>query len=172
MRSQLSPSLRSRYDYYYSSMSPASSAVNYYENQNQSLFGDPVPPSIDFLESLDSHLYGSLRRSSLLSNSTVLTDNQHSKNNNNNNHRQQYQPYPSPVSYHNNQNQNQQTLPHTTTLIENYLRTSSSTSDRFGRNMPPDERINHNNDFYNGYRKRSNSSFSDDVRSNGDNNFR
>lgn len=45
-------------------MSPASSAANFYDNQNQSLFGDPVPPSTDFLETLDNHLYGSLRRSS------------------------------------------------------------------------------------------------------------
>lgn len=64
MRSSHSPTIRSRYDYYYSSMSPASSAANFYDNQNQSLFGDPVPPSTDFLETLDNHLYGSLRRSS------------------------------------------------------------------------------------------------------------
>lgn len=64
MRSTLSPTLRSRYDYYYSAMSPASTASNFYENQNQSLFGDPVPPATDFLETLDNHLYGSLRRGS------------------------------------------------------------------------------------------------------------
>lgn len=64
MRSTLSPTLRSRYDYYYSAMSPASTATNFYENQNQSLFGDPVPPATDFLETLDSHLYGTLRRGS------------------------------------------------------------------------------------------------------------
>ncbi len=64
MRSTLSPTLRSRYDYYYSAMSPASTATNFYENQNQSLFGDPVPPATDFLETLDNHLYGSLRRGS------------------------------------------------------------------------------------------------------------
>lgn len=45
-------------------MSPASSAANFYDNQNQSLFGDPVPPSTDFLETLDNHLYGSFRRGS------------------------------------------------------------------------------------------------------------
>lgn len=43
-------------------MSPASSAATFYDNQNQSLFGDPVPPSTDFLETLDNHLYGSFRR--------------------------------------------------------------------------------------------------------------
>lgn len=64
MRSSHSPTIRSRYDYYYSSMSPASSAANFYDNQNQSLFGDPVPPSTDFLETLDNHLYGSFRRGS------------------------------------------------------------------------------------------------------------
>lgn len=64
MRSTLSPTLRSRYDYYYSAMSPGSTATNFYENQNQSLFGDPVPPATDFLETLDNHLYGSLRRGS------------------------------------------------------------------------------------------------------------
>lgn len=64
MRSTHSPTIRSRYDYYYSSMSPASSAANFYDNQNQSLFGDPVPPSTDFLETLDNHLYGSFRRGS------------------------------------------------------------------------------------------------------------
>lgn len=47
-------------------MSPGSTAANYYDNQNQSLFGDPVPPATDFLETLDNHLYGSLRRSSAL----------------------------------------------------------------------------------------------------------
>lgn len=67
MRSSHSPTIRSRYDYYYSSMSPASSAANFYDNQNQSLFGDPVPPSTDFLETLDNHLYGSLRRGSVAS---------------------------------------------------------------------------------------------------------
>lgn len=66
MRSSHSPNIRSRYDYYYSSMSPASSAINFYDNQNQSLFGDPVPPSTDFLETLDNHLYGSFRKNSLL----------------------------------------------------------------------------------------------------------
>lgn len=50
-------------------MSPASSAANFYDNQNQSLFGDPVPPSTDFLETLDNHLYGSFRRTSNLSTS-------------------------------------------------------------------------------------------------------
>lgn len=69
MRSSHSPTIRSRYDYYYSSMSPASSAANFYDNQNQSLFGDPVPPSNNFLETLDNHLYGSFRRNSNLSNS-------------------------------------------------------------------------------------------------------
>lgn len=64
MRSSHSPTIRSRYDYYYSSMSPASSAANFYDNQNQSLFGDPVPPSNNFLETLDNHLYGSFRRNS------------------------------------------------------------------------------------------------------------
>lgn len=69
MRSSHSPTIRSRYDYYYSSlsMSPVSSAANFYDNQNQSLFGDPVPPSNDFLETLDNHLYGSLRRKSITS---------------------------------------------------------------------------------------------------------
>lgn len=66
MRSSHSPNIRSRYDYYYSSMSPASSAINFYDNQNQSLFGDPVPPSTDFLETLDNHLYGSFRKKSVL----------------------------------------------------------------------------------------------------------
>lgn len=66
MRSSHSPNIRSRYDYYYSSMSPASSAINFYDNQNQSLFGDPVPPSTDFLETLDNHLYGSFRKNSTL----------------------------------------------------------------------------------------------------------
>lgn len=69
MRSSHSPTIRSRYDYYYSSMSPASSAANFYDNQNQSLFGDPVPPSNNFLETLDNHLYGSFRRNSNLSSS-------------------------------------------------------------------------------------------------------
>ncbi|XP_055314698.1 protein stum [Sitodiplosis mosellana] len=64
MRSSHSPTIRSRYDYYYSSMSPASSAANFYDNQNQSLFGDPITPSMDFLETLDNHLYGSFRRGS------------------------------------------------------------------------------------------------------------
>lgn len=64
MRSHLSPSLRSRHDYYYSTLSPASSAANFYENQNLSLFGDPVPPATDFLETLDNHLYGRFRRRS------------------------------------------------------------------------------------------------------------
>lgn len=71
MRSSHSPTIRSRYDYYYSSMSPASSAANFYDNQNQSLFGDPVPPSTDFLETLDNHLYGSLRRSSSIQTNTA-----------------------------------------------------------------------------------------------------
>lgn len=36
---------RSRYDYYYSMSSPSlSRAVNYFENQHGSLFGDPVVP--------------------------------------------------------------------------------------------------------------------------------
>lgn len=65
MRSSHSPTIRSRYDYYYSSMSPASSAANFYDNQNQSLFGDPVPPSNNFLETLDNHLYGFRRNSSI-----------------------------------------------------------------------------------------------------------
>lgn len=73
MRSNLSPSLRSRYDYYYSTLSPASSATNFYENQNLSLFGDPVPPATDFLETLDSHLYGSFRRSSFGDSTTTST---------------------------------------------------------------------------------------------------
>lgn len=64
MRSHLSPTLRSRHDYYYSTLSPASSAANFYENQNLSLFGDPVPPATDFLETLDNHLYGRFRRRS------------------------------------------------------------------------------------------------------------
>lgn len=43
---QLSSSLRSRYDYYYSISSPqTSTAINYYDNQETSLFGDPVPPA-------------------------------------------------------------------------------------------------------------------------------
>lgn len=64
MRSSHSPSIRSRYDYYYSALSPGSSAANFYDNQNLSLFGDPVPPATDFLETLDNHLYGSFRRNS------------------------------------------------------------------------------------------------------------
>lgn len=66
MRSSHSPTIRSRYDYYYSSMSPASSAAAFYDNQN-SLFGDPVQPSNNFLETLDNHLYGSFRRNSNVS---------------------------------------------------------------------------------------------------------
>lgn len=148
MRSQLSPSLRSRYDYYYSSMSPASSAVNYYENQNQSLFGDPVPPSTDFLESLDSHLYGSLRRGS-----TFFAEHQFVRP------PQQQQQQLSHLSHHQPQS--------TTAFVENYLRNSNSTgSDSLGRNMPPDERTVQDESFYGGYRKRSNSSYSDDIRSN------
>lgn len=77
MRSNLSPSLRSRYDYYYSTLSPASSATNFYENQNLSLFGDPVPPATDFLETLDSHLYGSFRRSSFGESVTTSTTASH-----------------------------------------------------------------------------------------------
>lgn len=77
MRSNLSPSLRSRYDYYYSTLSPASSATNFYENQNLSLFGDPVPPATDFLETLDSHLYGSFRRSSFGESVTTSTTSVH-----------------------------------------------------------------------------------------------
>lgn len=45
---QLTSSLRSRYDYFtqYSVLSPqTSTAVNYYDNQEVSLFGDPVPPA-------------------------------------------------------------------------------------------------------------------------------
>lgn len=63
MRSTHSPSLRSRYDYYYTNPPPAT--TNYFDNQNGSLFGDPVPPSTGFIENLDNHLYGSLRRNSL-----------------------------------------------------------------------------------------------------------
>lgn len=63
MRSTHSPSLRSRYDYYYTN--PPAVATNYFDNQNGSLFGDPVPPSTGFIENLDNHLYGSLRRNSL-----------------------------------------------------------------------------------------------------------
>lgn len=74
MRSSHSPTIRSRYDYYYSSMSPASSAANFYDNQNQSLFGDPVPPSTDFLESLDNHLYGHLRREPPSQNNSIFLD--------------------------------------------------------------------------------------------------
>lgn len=74
MRSSHSPTIRSRYDYYYSSMSPASSAANFYDNQNQSLFGDPVPPSTDFLETLDNHLYGSFRRPSNISSECTTTN--------------------------------------------------------------------------------------------------
>lgn len=74
MRSSHSPTIRSRYDYYYSSMSPASSAATFYDNQNQSLFGDPVPPSTNFLETLDNHLYGSFRRGSNVSSECVNND--------------------------------------------------------------------------------------------------
>lgn len=79
MRSTQSPSLRSRYDYYYSTLSPGSSAANFYDNQNLSLFGDPVPPATDFLETLDNHLYGSFRRNNsagdlLASNGIMLSD--------------------------------------------------------------------------------------------------
>lgn len=82
MRSSHSPTIRSRYDYYYSSMSPASSAANFYDNQNQSLFGDPVPPSTDFLETLDNHLYGTLRRSSsVYSNSNNISNASNINNN-------------------------------------------------------------------------------------------
>lgn len=63
MRSTHSPSLRSRYDYYYTN--PPAATTNYFDNQNGSLFGDPVPPSTGFIENLDNHLYGSLRRNSL-----------------------------------------------------------------------------------------------------------
>lgn len=64
MRSTHSPSLRSRYDYYYTNP-PTATTTNYFDNQNGSLFGDPVPPSTGFIENLDNHLYGSLRRNSL-----------------------------------------------------------------------------------------------------------
>lgn len=64
MRSTHSPSLRSRYDYYYTNP-PAVATTNYFDNQNGSLFGDPVQPSTGFIENLDNHLYGSLRRNSL-----------------------------------------------------------------------------------------------------------
>lgn len=74
MRSSHSPTIRSRYDYYYSSMSPVSSAANFYDNQNQSLFGDPVPPSTDFLETLDNHLYGHLRRESVSNHNSLFLD--------------------------------------------------------------------------------------------------
>lgn len=79
MRSTQSPSLRSRYDYYYSTLSPGSSAANFYEHQNLSLFGDPVPPATDFLETLDNHLYGSFRRNNsagdlLATNGIMLSD--------------------------------------------------------------------------------------------------
>lgn len=62
MRSSHSPTIRSRYDYFYSSMSPELSGTNLYDNQNQSLFGDPVTRSTDFLETLDNHLSGERRR--------------------------------------------------------------------------------------------------------------
>lgn len=78
MRSTNSSSLRSRYDYYYSSPTSATStaATNYYENQHASLFGDPVPPSTGFLENLDSHLYGRFRQFSgtTKSNNSTLFD--------------------------------------------------------------------------------------------------
>lgn len=62
---QLSSSLRSRYDYYYSVTSPQSTALNYYDNQEASLFGDPVPPcssSSGFSDSFNSSLLGSFSR--------------------------------------------------------------------------------------------------------------
>lgn len=65
-------------------MSPASSAANFYDNQNQSLFGDPVPPATDFLETLDNHLYGSLRRNPNVynnNNNNNVIGNQHTNNN-------------------------------------------------------------------------------------------
>ncbi|GAB0090799.1 hypothetical protein DMENIID0001_055620 [Sergentomyia squamirostris] len=64
MRSTHSPTIRSRYDYYYA-ISPPSSATNYYDNHGGSLFGDPVPPPpAGFLENLDTYLYGNVRRGS------------------------------------------------------------------------------------------------------------
>lgn len=75
MRSAQSPMLRSRFDYYYpppptTSITTTAAGVgvtptasqSYYDNQNASLFGDPVPPSTGYMENLDNHLYGSLRR--------------------------------------------------------------------------------------------------------------
>lgn len=54
---------RSRYDYYYSTPSApsVSNALNYFENQNVSLFGDPVLTN-ELTENFDNHLYESLRR--------------------------------------------------------------------------------------------------------------
>lgn len=79
MRStQHSPSLRSRYDYYYSSptsTSTATVATNFYENQHASLFGDPVPPSTGFLENLDNHLYGSFKRCNRNRSHSAIFDN-------------------------------------------------------------------------------------------------
>ncbi|XP_063708768.1 protein stum [Culicoides brevitarsis] len=65
---QLSSSLRSRYDYYYSISSPPlmSPACNYYDNQEASLFGDPVPPAPSttsgFSDTFSSSLLGSFSR--------------------------------------------------------------------------------------------------------------
>ena len=146
MRSTQSPSLRSRYDYYYSALSPGSSAVNFYENQNLSLFGDPVPPATDFLETLDNHLYGSFQRTS-------------SSSDNNN---------------HAVENNKQMPIPYNS---RDYIRVVSSSGSGSGSSMrktsqlSSDDRINiignnvgSNMETFQSFRKRSISSFSDDVR--------
>lgn len=136
MRSSHSPTIRSRYDYYYSSMSPASSAANFYDNQ--SLFGDPVAPSTDFLETLDNHLYGSFRRGSNVSseyanNDAFMDDFMDAQNNAHrlhlSGHRVKDLPAPSPspspsVSTFRNQNQ-----------FDPKRRSISSFSDEFRANL-------------------------------------
>lgn len=139
MRSTLSPTLRSRYDYYYSAMSTASTATSFYENQNQSLFGDPVPPATDFLETLDSHLYGSLRRGSSTTfasnNVPILPELQR----------------PVPIG-------GNHMGPKSGTETNNYI-----------QRIPLTDRRDSNETFYSYNRKRSSSSFSDDFRANLDN---
>lgn len=99
MRSSHSPTIRSRYDYFHAPMSPELSGSNLYDNQNQSLFGDPVSRSTDFLETLDNHLYGGerrRRRSSQLSSSDCMNKNafmnDYIESQNNNEHRLQMPP--------------------------------------------------------------------------------
>lgn len=63
----LSSSLRSRYDYYYSISSPQpSTAYNFFDNQQTSLFGDPSPtippPYSEFSDTFSNSLFDSFSR--------------------------------------------------------------------------------------------------------------